>query len=115
MAAALAAALGFAVPSVLPAAPAAADSFTPVRLTITIAPVARRDAPLAVTVGVSADPAVLDGSAGPLRIGVKLASECGGTFQTTPGTTLLNAALSPQPATGRAYSGTARGSGRPTT
>lgn len=90
-----------------------ADSFTPVRLNISVAPVARLRAPLRVTVGVSADPGVLDGSEGPMRIGVKLAGECGGNFQTTPGDTLLNAQLDPQPATGRAYAATARGSGRP--
>jgi hypothetical protein len=97
----------------VPAAPAAADSFTPVRLTVTIAPVARLHARLAVTVNVSADPGALDTADGPLRIGVKIAGECGGTFGTTPGDTLLNAQLAPQPATGHAYSATAAGSGRP--
>jgi hypothetical protein len=92
---------------------ASADSFTPVRLTITVAPVARRHAPLKITVGVSADAGVLDGSAGPLRVEVKLAGECGGTFQTTPGDTLLNKALSPAPATGKPYDGKLTGSGRP--
>jgi hypothetical protein len=99
--------------ALLPAS-SGADSFTPVRLAISIAPVARLRAPLRVTVGVSADPGVLDGSEGPMRIGVKLAGECGGSFQTTPGDTLLNHQLSPQPATGRAYAATARGWGRPT-
>lgn len=105
--AALAAALA------LLASAATADSFTPVRLNITIAPVARLHKPLAVTVAVSADPGVLDGSEGPMRIEVRLAGECGGDFQTTPGDVLLNQQLSPQPATGRAYTATASGSGRP--
>ena len=82
------------------ASPATADSFTPVQLAITVAPVARLHSPLAITAAVTADPGVLDGTEGPLRIEVKLAPECGGTFQTTPGTTLVNAPLAPQPATG---------------
>jgi hypothetical protein len=97
----------------LTAAPATADSFTPVTLNIAVAPVARLHAPLPITVAITADPGVLDGSEGPLRMQVKLASECGATFQTTPGTTLVNAALDPQPATGKAYKGTVKGSGRP--
>lgn len=100
----------------LPAAgvtPARADSFTPVRLTIAVAPVARRAAQLRVRVTVSADPGVLDTRDGAMRVGVKLAGECGGDFRTTGGDTLLDAALSPQPATGRAYTATATGSGAP--
>ena len=93
---------------------AGADSFTPVRLSIRIAPTARRGAPLKVTVGVSADPGVLDTRDGAMRVGVKLAGECGGDFGSTPGDTLLNTAINPQPATGRANSATATGSGRPT-
>ena len=93
---------------------ASADSFTPVQLNLSVAPVARLHAPLSISVGITADPGVLDGSEGPLRMEVKLAPECGGTFQTTPGTTLLNAALSPQPATGKAYAGAVKGAGRPT-
>jgi hypothetical protein len=115
-AAGLAAALTAAVAALLgPAVShAPADSFTPVQLNIAVAPVARLHAPLAISVRITADPSVLDGSEGPLRMEVKLASECGGTFETTPGTTLLNAALAPQPATGKAYTGRVKGSGRPT-
>lgn len=93
--------------------PASADSFTPIGLAIGVAPVARLHAPLAITIGVSADPGVLDGSEGPLRVEVRLAPECGGTFQTTAGTTLLNHALTPPPQTGKAYASTVSGSGRP--
>jgi hypothetical protein len=96
-----------------PAALASADSFTPVRMNIKIAPVARRHAALKVTVAVSADPTVLDGSEGPLRIEVRLSNECGGNFQTSPGITLMNKQLNPQPATGQAYSAKASGSGKP--
>jgi hypothetical protein len=98
----------------LPASLAVADSFNPVRLAITIAPVARRHAALSVEIGVSANPGVLDTSEGPMVIGAKLAGECGATFATTPGPTLLHRQLKPQPTTGQAYSATARGAGRPT-
>jgi len=97
----------------LPSALASADSFTPVTLSIKATPVARLRAPFPVRVTVGADPGVLDTSEGPMRIEVKLAGECGGNFQTTPGTTLLNKQLKPQPATGRAYSATAGGWGQP--
>jgi hypothetical protein len=92
---------------------AGADSFTPVQLNIAVAPVARLHAPLTIRVAVTADPGALDGTEGPVRMEVKLAPECGGTFQTTPGTTLVNAALAPQPSTGRPYAGRVKGSGRP--
>ncbi len=91
-----------------------ADTFTPVRMQVTFAPVARLHKPLKVTVKVSADPGVLDVRQGPLRARVKLTrGECGGTFDYTSGTTLLDRRLSPQPATGLAYQGSATGSGRP--
>jgi hypothetical protein len=98
---------------VLLAASATADSFTPVRLAITVAASAHVGTSLPISVTVSADAGVLDGSEGPLRIEVKLAGECGGDFATTPGTTLLNAQLTPQPTTGKAYTATATGAGRP--
>jgi hypothetical protein len=105
----------FAVlPCVLPVALASADSFTPVRLGIAVTPVARLHAPLAVTVRVNADPGALDTRTAPLRIRVRLAGECGGTFQYTTGVVLLDKRLNPQPATGKAYSVVARGSGKPT-
>jgi hypothetical protein len=97
----------------VPASLATADSFTPVRLAITVTPIARLHAPLSVEVGVSADAGVLDTSEGAVLIGVKLAGECGGTFETTPGVTLLHQKLNPQPGTGQAYVATAHGSGRP--
>ena len=107
LATAVVAAMALSVPA------AVADSFTPVTLTTTLAPVARLHKPLKITVAVGADPGVLDNRFGPLQIEVRLASECGGTFQTTPGTTLLNKLLKPQPNAGEAYSAVARGSGRP--
>jgi hypothetical protein len=106
-------ALGATVITALGAAVAAADSFTPVTMSIGVTPIARLGTPLRVKVGVHADPGVLDTADGPLRVKVKLASECGASFETTAGVTLVNAPLKPQPTVGRAYAGSASGSGRP--
>jgi len=95
------------------AAVAGADSFTPVTLALRITPVARLGAALAVMVTIHADPGVLDTGSGPMRMQIKLASECGADFQHTSGVTLMDRALTPQPATGRAYQGTLTSSGRP--
>jgi hypothetical protein len=114
VAAAVAVAAGSLIAGVtLPASLAGADSFTPVGLTITIAPVARLHAPLKVSVAVNADAGVLDVRTAPLRVQVRLANECGGAFAYTSGPVLLNERLSPQPATGHAYSGVLRGAGKP--
>jgi len=97
----------------LAATTAVGDSFTPVVLNVKIASVARRHKPLAIKVTVTADAGVLDTATAPLRIRVKLAGECGGTFQYTPGVVLLDKQLKPQPTSGRPYSATAGGSGKP--
>ncbi len=97
------------------AATAGADSFTPVTLSLRVTPVARLRAALPVTVTIHADPGVLDTGSGPMRMQIKLAPECGGDFQHTSGVTLMDRALTPQPATGRAYQGTLTSSGRPDT
>lgn len=110
----VAVALGSATAVALASATAVADSFTPVALNVSIAPVARLHMPLRVKVAVTADAGVLDTATAPLRIRVKLATECGGEFAGTAGTVLLDKRLAPQPATGHAYSGSASGSGRPT-
>lgn len=108
-----AAALGAVLAASLPAGLAGADSFTPVQLGITVAQIARLHQALPITVRVSADPGALDDRSGPIRIQIKLAPECGGTYQYTAGPVLLDEQLSPQPATGHAYSAVARGSGKP--
>jgi hypothetical protein len=89
------------------------DSFTPVVLNVKIAPLARLHKPLRIKVTVTADAGVLDTATAPLRIRVKLASECGGTYEYTPGVVLLDKQLKPQPSTGAAYSATTSGSGKP--
>jgi hypothetical protein len=90
-----------------------ADSFTPVVLGIKTTPIARRHKPLKITVLLTADPGALDPATAPLRIRVRLAAECGGTFDTTPGTVLIDQTLSPPPVQGQAYTATAHGSARP--
>jgi hypothetical protein len=92
---------------------AGADSFNPVRMAITVTPVARLHAKLPVTVTVNADPGALDNRDGPIRVGVKLAPECGANFETTIGPIVLIRTLSPQPDAGRAYQASATGFGRP--
>ncbi len=97
----------------LPSGVAGADSFNPVQLMIKIASVARRHVSLPITVKVTADASVLDTRTAPLRMRVKLARECGGTYSHTPGTVLLDKRMNPQPTTGKPYSAVARGSGKP--
>ncbi|HEX4107060.1 MAG TPA: hypothetical protein VHX88_02945 [Solirubrobacteraceae bacterium] len=99
--------------ALVPGSTAGADSFTPVRMQATVAPVARLDRPLAVTVAVSADAGVLDDRTAPLQVAAKLAGECGGTYQDTPGAVLLDAQLSPQPATGQPDQASASGRATP--
>jgi hypothetical protein len=92
-----------------------ADSFTPVQMTVSMAPVARLHVKLPTAVTISADPGALDQRTGSLYLGVRLTStECGGNFENTSGPTMLLRTLDPQPAAGRAYQITVRGFGRPT-
>jgi hypothetical protein len=98
---------------VLPTSLAAADSFTPITVSLSYTPVARLHAKFRVTARITADPGVLDIASQPVRIGVKLAAECGGDYEHTSGPAVLNKHLNPQPATGRAYSATISGWGRP--
>lgn len=94
-------------------ATASADSLDPVSLSVSAPSVASRHAALRATVGVTADPGVLDVRAAPLRIRAKLAPECGGSFTGTTGPTVIDAALSPQPAAGKAYTATVTGKRKP--
>jgi hypothetical protein len=90
-------------------ATAPSDSFTPVTLTTTIAPVLHVGAKVPLRVHVSADAGVLDIRDSVLKVEVALASECDGTFAQTEktGVALMNRPLSPQPIAGQAYSATA--------
>jgi hypothetical protein len=98
----------------LPSAVAGADTFTPVSVSLSFTPVARLHARFRVRARITADAGVLDVAQQPVRIGVKLATECGGDYEHTPGAAVLNKHLEPQPATGRAYAATISGWGRPT-
>jgi hypothetical protein len=98
----------------LPSSLAAADSFNPIAVSLNFTPVARLHAKFQVKATIAADPGVLDVAAQPVRIGVKLAPECGSTYETTAGPAVLNQHLKPQPSVGRAYSATITGAGRPT-
>ena len=87
-----------------------ADSFTPVVLQTTVAPVLHVHSRVPIAVHVKADPGVLDIRNSKLKIEAALAPECSGTFAQTErsGIVLMNRPLSPQPVAGRAYSATAR-------
>ena len=104
-----AAVLAFA--AAVPAAVSAADSFTPVRLTVDIAPVARLHAPLAVTVHVRTDPSVLDTRTAPLRIRVELGAGVRRDVRVHQRRGAARQATTPQPAAGKPYSAVAHGAG----
>jgi len=91
-------------------APLAQADIDPVRLTVTAPATARTGSTATVSVAVAADAGALDPRVGTLRVGVRLAPECGGSFATTSGPTVIDAvALTPQPAAGAAYAATIRG------
>ena len=82
---------------------ALAQDIDPVRLTVAASS-------SAITITVAADPGALDPRAGPVRLQAKLArGECGGSFAFTSGTTVIDAALDPQPVAGAAYNASATG------
>lgn len=95
------------------AVPASADDSAPVRLNVTAPAVARLDRPLTVSVHVEADAGALDYPDGPLRLRVKLAPECGGSFAGTQGPAIVDAALPVQPTAGEPLKTDVSGSGRP--
>lgn len=97
-----------------PSSLAAADSFTPVTVALHYTPIARLHAKFQVKATINADPGVLDVAVQPVRIGVKLATECGSTYETTTGPAVLNQHLQPEPPVGRSYAATITGAGRPT-
>lgn len=91
------------------AGPAAADDFDPIALRVQAPALARADRPLSVTVTVTADPGSLTSADGPLRMRVKLAPRCGGSFAGTDGPVAIDRRLAPQPDATRAYRATASG------
>lgn len=74
------------------AAPAAGQAEI-VRLTVAIAPVTAAGAPIPVSVAVDADRGALSSRAGHLRLRVRYAAECAGTFAGTPGPVAIDARI----------------------
>jgi hypothetical protein len=85
------------------AATAGAALLEPVTITATAPePQIAAGAPFKLEVAVEAEPGALDIAAQPLRVRVKLAPECGGSFIGTAGAAALEQAL-PAPTAGAAY------------
>ncbi|WP_320670948.1 hypothetical protein [Patulibacter defluvii] len=96
------------------ALPAAADEFDPIALRVQAPTLARADKPLTITVTVSADPGALTSADGPLKLRVKLAPRCGGSFAGTEGPVAIDRRLVPQPDPSRGYRASASGEVSPT-
>ncbi|HKN93118.1 MAG TPA: hypothetical protein VJU60_02205 [Thermoleophilaceae bacterium] len=77
----------------LPAAAGASDE--PVSLTVTAPAGVASGVGFPVHVQVASDPGALGAATAPLRVRVKAAGECGASFDSTPGTVLLDAPLGP--------------------
>jgi hypothetical protein len=85
------------------AAPAGAGLLEPVTITATAPePQIAAGTPFKLEVAVEAEAGTLDIAAQPLRVRVKLAPECGGSFAGTPGPAAFEQTL-PPPAAGAAY------------
>lgn len=84
------------------AAPAAADLIEPVSVTATAPPLVAAKLPFQLEVQVDAEPGALDIAAQPLRLRVRFAPECGGSFAGTEGPTAIDRVL-PAPSPGAAY------------
>jgi hypothetical protein len=102
--------LGVALALVAPAA-ATGDAIDPINMVVTAPAAVKPGAPIAVSVVVDADPGALDPRAGAIHLGVRLATECGGSYATTPAdvTPIDDVALNPQPAAGTTYRAAAKG------
>jgi phage FluMu protein gp41 len=98
--------IALALPALAGLALLAAEPVTaalePVIVTVTAPPVVASKARFAVAVAVTADPGALAIAHQPLRLRVKLAPECGGSYAGTDGPVLIDRAL-PAPALGSAY------------
>jgi hypothetical protein len=79
----------------LAAAPIARASDEPVSLTVSAPAGLAAGVAFPVRVAVTSDPGALGAATAPLRVRVKAAGECGGSFDSTPGTVLLDAPLGP--------------------
>ena len=79
----------------LPTAAAARASDEPVTLSVSTPAVVASSVGFPVRVTVSSDPGALAGATAPLRVRVRAATECGGSFDSTPGVVLLDQPLGP--------------------
>ncbi|HEY2638064.1 MAG TPA: hypothetical protein VGI54_11780 [Solirubrobacteraceae bacterium] len=68
--------------------------------------------PFKVSVGVRADAGALDIATAPLRLRVRLAPECGGTYGGTTGPKVMDRRLAPAPVAGRPYAARLTGTGK---
>ncbi len=75
----------------VPAAARASDE--PVSLSVSMPGTVASNVGFPVRVTVTADPGALDAAGAPLRVRVRTAAECGGTFDSTPGAVLLDEPL----------------------
>jgi hypothetical protein len=91
--------------ALLGAQPAAAELAEPVSVTATAPSAVQRGVAFPLTVDVEAEPGALDVAAQPLRLRVRFAPECGGSFAGTEGPTALDRVL-PAPSAGAAYAKT---------
>ncbi len=91
--------------ALLGAQPAAAELAEPVSVTATAPQAVQRGVAFPLTVDVEAEPGALDIAAPPLRLRVRFAPECGGSFAGTEGPTAIDRAL-PAPGAGSPYSKT---------
>jgi hypothetical protein len=70
-----------------------ADGGEPVTMDVSVPGVVASGIGFPVRVTVTSDSGALSGATAPLRVRVKAATECGGTFDSTPGAVLLDAPL----------------------
>lgn len=96
------AALGGLLLSLLGATPAVAALAEPVSVTATAPEAVAAGKAFPLSVDVKAEPGALDIAAQPLRLRVRFAPECGGSFAGTEGPTVLDRLL-PAPTPGAAY------------
>jgi hypothetical protein len=88
-----AAALVAVAAALVPASPAWADGNEPVTMDVNMPDVVASGIGFPVRVTVASDSGALSTATAPLRVRVKAATECGGTFDSTPGAVLLDAPL----------------------
>jgi hypothetical protein len=87
-------ALAAAALVLVPASAARAANGEAVSIAVNVPAVVASNIGFPVNVTVTSDPGALSAATAPLRVRVKAAAECGGSFDSTPGAVLLDAPLS---------------------